>query len=202
MNLQKFLEYISSGRPIKGGSETHQYLHKLSQEALKITAEINSSFHDEQELRMLFSKLIGKTVDERFGLHPPFYTDCGKNITVGKKVFINSGCHFQDQGGITIGDRALIGHNVVLATLNHGFTPENRADMHPKPIVIGKKVWIGSNSTVLPGITIGDNAIIGAGSVVTKNVPANVIVAGNPAKFIKKIDKNSNREDEVNRIAI
>lgn len=189
MNFQEFSEYVSSGKIIKGGSEIHHYLHKLSQQALKITTEINNSFHDEKELRILFSKLIGKPVDEGFGLHPPFHTDCGKNITLGKNVFINSGCHFQDQGGITIGDGSLIGHNVVLATLNHAFSPGNRADMQPKPIIIGKRVWIGSSSTVLPGISIGDNAIIGAGSVVTKNVPPNTIAAGNPARIIKKIDE-------------
>lgn len=111
-----------------------------------------------------------------------------KNITVGKNVFINSGCRFQDQGGITIGDGVLIGHNVVLATLNHDVDPSKRSNMYPAPITIGCNVWIGANATVVPGVTIGDGAIIAAGAVVTKDVPANVIVGGVPAKTIKKIE--------------
>lgn len=135
------------------------------------------------------SKLIGKEVDESFGLFPPFYTDCGKNIEIGKNVFINAGCKFQDQGGITIKDGVLIGHNVVLATLNHNINPNKRGDMQPKPIVIGENVWIGSNSTILPGVTIGKGSIIAAGAVVTKDVDENVVVGGVPAKFIKKIEE-------------
>ena len=92
-------------------------------------------------------------------MFPPFTTDCGKNIRVGKNVFINSGCRFQDQGGITLGDETLVGHNVVFATLNHGFAPEDRGTTYPKPIRTGKKVWIGANATILPGVTIGDHAI-------------------------------------------
>ncbi len=188
MELNEFLDYMNSGKTVKGGSQVHKFMHFLSQEAMKITAQINGSYHTEAEIRSLFSQLIGKEVDENFGLFLPFTTDCGKNINIGKGVFINAGCRFQDQGGITIGDGALIGHNVVIATLNHAFEPENRGDMIPSPVVIGKKVWIGSNSTILPGVTIGDNAIIGAGSVVTKDIPANMIAVGNPAKAIKSIN--------------
>ena len=103
-------------------------------------------------------------------------------------MFINSDCKFQDQGGIFIGDGVLIGHNVVLATLNHDMSPEKRRGMYPKPIKIGRNVWIGSNSTVLPDVTVGDNAVIGAGSVVTKDIPKNTVAAGNPARVIKTID--------------
>lgn len=188
MDNKEFLEYMNSGKNIKSCSEVHKYMHFLSQEAMKITAQINGSYHIEAEIRSLFSQLIGKEIDEHFGLFPPFTTDCGKNINIGKGVFINAGCRFQDQGGITIGDSSLIGHNVVITTLNHSFAPENRGDMIPVPVVIGKRVWIGSNSTILPGVTIGDNAIIGAGSVVTKDIPANMIAVGNPAKVIKSIN--------------
>ena len=111
-----------------------------------------------------------------------------QNITIGKNVFINACCRFQDQGGITIGDGTLIGHNTTIATLNHDFAPHCRANITPMPVFIGKNVWIGSDCTILPGVEIGDGAIIGAGSVVTKNVAANTIVAGNPAKVIKKIE--------------
>lgn len=188
MELIDFLEHLNCGKTVIGNSEMHQFMHKVSNEAMKITAELNGRYHEPEEIRTLFSELIGKPVDQSFGLFPPFYTDCGKNITVGKNVFINSGCHFQDQGGITIGNGVLIGHNVVLATLNHDFSPKKRSTLHPAPVVIGENVWIGSNATVVPGVTIGNGSIIAAGAVVTKNVPENVVVGGVPAKIIKALD--------------
>jgi acetyltransferase-like isoleucine patch superfamily enzyme len=187
MELQEFLDRLNSGRPVQGGSEAHLFMHGVSQEALKITAEINGSYHEPAELRALFSRLIGQPVDESFGLFPPFYTDCGKNIHVGKNVFINMGCKFQDQGGIYIGDGSLIGHNVVLATLNHAMSPKDRSSMVPAPIRIGRNVWIGSNATVLPGVTIGDGAIVAAGAVVTRDVPENTAVGGVPARVMRHI---------------
>lgn len=135
------------------------------------------------------SQLIGRPVDESFALFPPFYTDCGKNIHIGKHVFINMGCKFQDQGGIFIGDGTLIGHNVVLATLNHAKSPMDRATMIPAPIHIGKRVWIGSNATILPGVTIGDGAIVAAGAVVTRDVPDNTIVGGVPASVMRSLSE-------------
>lgn len=187
MTLEEFKKAMASGERIIAGSETHLLMHEMSQRALKITAEINTGYHEPAEIRKLFSELIGEPVDETFGLFPPFNTDCGRNIKIGKRVFINAGCKFQDQGGITIDDGALIGHNVVLATLNHAPEPEHRGDMYPKPIHIGKNVWIGSNATILPGVTIGDGAIVAAGAVVNKNVAPNTVVGGVPAKVIKKI---------------
>ena len=189
MELKDYLNYLNSGKPVEGGGEVHQFMHTVSQEALKITAEINSGYHEPAELRALFSRLIGKPVDESFAFFPPFYTDCGKNITIGKNVFLNMGCKFQDQGGIFIDDGALIGHNVVLATLNHAMDPADRATMIPAPIHIGKRVWIGANATVLPGVTIGDGAIVAAGAVVTKDVPENTVVGGVPARVMRKIGK-------------
>ena len=118
MDLESYLAFLNSGQMVVGGSEVHQFMHGVSQEAIRITAEINGRYHEPAELRKLFSELIGKPVDESFGLFPPFYTDCGKNITVGKNVFINSCCQFQDQGGITIGDGSLIGHSAIITTLN------------------------------------------------------------------------------------
>ena len=187
MELSEFLEYLNSGKPVEAGSEPHLFMHRASQEALRITAEINGGYHTPEELRGLFSQLTGQPVDESFSLFPPFYTDCGKNIHIGRQVFINMGCKFQDQGGIFIDDGALIGHNVVLATLNHAIQPARRGDMLPAPIHIGKRVWIGSNATVLPGVTIGDGAVVAAGAVVTKDVPANTVVGGVPAKIIRHI---------------
>lgn len=190
MNLQDFLNYLNSGKTVVAGSEIHQYMCMLSQEALRLTTELNNSYWTPEEIREIFSRLTGKLVDDTFNIFPPFYTDCGKNLTVGKHVFFNSGCRFQDQGGIYIDDDVLIGHNVVLVTLNHCMVPEQRADMEPAPIHIGKHVWIGANAMVLPGVTIGDGAVIAAGAVVTMDVPENTVVGGVPAKVIKRVPAN------------
>ena len=187
MELSEFLNYLNSGKTVEGGSEVHKYMSELSGEAMKITAQINNAYHSPEELKTLFETLIGRPTED-FRLFPPFYTDCGKNIRVGKNVFINSGCCFQDQGGITIGDGVLIGHQVVLATLDHVLDPDKRQSIIPRPIVIGNNVWIGSHSTILGGVTVGDNAVIAAGAVVTKDVPPNTIAGGVPAKIIKKIE--------------
>ena len=188
MELKEFLEYMDAGKEVIGGSECHQIMHALSQEALKITMEMNNAYHTPEELKILMGKLTGREIDDSFGIFPPFYTDCGKNIKIGKNVFINSGCRFQDQGGITIDDGALIGHNAVLATLNHNMDPDKRANLIPAPIHIGKNAWLGANVTVCPGVTIGDGAIIAAGAVVTSDVPANTIAGGVPARIIKNVE--------------
>lgn len=174
--------------------EREAYANELFQEAIRIGMELNNCYHTPEELREIMERLIGKKMDDAFRLFPPFYTDFGKNITIGKNVFINSGCHFQDQGGITIGDGALIGHNVVLATINHDLEPENDRKNHYAPIKIGAHVWIGSNVTVLPGVSIGDWAVVAAGAVVTKDVPPYTVVGGVPAKVLKTIHNASDKE--------
>mgnify|MGYP002623834815 CR=1 FL=1 len=188
MTIDEFRKRMAQPEPIEGGSDLHLQFHKYSQEALRITAEINGSYHEPAELRRLLSELWAIDMPESFGMFPPFYTDCGKNTHIGERVFINMGCKFQDQGGIYIDDDALIGHNATLCTLNHLSDPGQRAGMVAKPIHIGKRVWIGANVTVLQGVTIGDNAIIAAGAVVTKDVPPNTIAGGVPARVIKTID--------------
>ncbi len=188
MDLEEYLGHLRTGRPVEAGSPAHQFMHGVSQEALQLTAVLNQGYHTPEEIRGLFSQIIGKPVDDTFTLFPPFYTDCGKNIRVGKHVFINMGCKFQDQGGIDIGDGVLIGHNVVLATLNHNLDPNRRGDMIPAAIRIGKNVWIGSNATLLPGVHIGDGAVVAAGAVVCRDVPPNTVVGGIPARILKGID--------------
>ena len=190
MEIKDFLAHMNSGKTVIAGSEIHQYMCMLSQEALKLTEELNNSYHTPEEIRKIFSKLTGKPMNDTLDIFPPFYTDCGKNIKIGNHVFFNSGCKFQDQGGITIDDGALLGHNVVLATLNHCMIPEQRANLEPAPIHIGKNVWIGANAMVLPGVTIGDGAVVAAGAIVTKDVPTNSIVGGIPAKKIKNVPKH------------
>ncbi|MBR5953815.1 MAG: sugar O-acetyltransferase [Methanobrevibacter sp.] len=188
LTLNELLEIFNNGKTLIMDEEAAETCNYYSREAQKITCELNYQYHEFDEIRNLFSKLIGEKVDDEFRVFPPFYTDFGKNIHLGKNVFINSDCKFQDQGGIYIGDDVLIGHNVVLATLNHDENPEKRGNLCPSPIKIGNKVWIGSNATILPGVTIGDGAIIAAGAVVTKDVSKKTVVGGVPARLIKKID--------------
>lgn len=188
MNEREYLNMMDAGEIVYGESDAADFMRPAAGEARKITMRINNEYHEPEEVRELFGQLIGATVPEDFALFPPFHTDFGRNIHVGKNVFINSGCCFQDQGGITLGDGALIGHNVVMATLNHDMDPEKRATLHPAPIVLGKNVWIGSHATILQGVTIGDGAVVAAGAVVSKDVPADTVVGGVPAKVIKRIE--------------
>ena len=187
-DIERFRARMATGEPVRVGDEIFALIHAFAQDALRVCAEINGSYHEPAELRRLFSRLIGADVPDDFTLFPPFTTDWGKNIRVGRGVFINSGCRFQDQGGIRIGDRCLIGHNVVIATLNHDLAPERRADLHPAPVTLGEKVWIGSNATVLAGVGIGDAAVVAAGAVVTRDVPPRTVVGGVPAKVIRTIE--------------
>lgn len=188
MNVEQYKEKMRKQTYIVANSEMHLHMHEMAERARKITVEMNSGYRTPDEIRKLFSELIGQEVDEGFGLFPPFNADYGQNITVGKNVFINSGCCFQDQGGIEIGNNALIGQQVVIATINHDLRPQSRANMSPAPVKIGNDVWIGAHATILAGVTIGNGAVIAAGAVVTKDVPENTVVGGVPAKIIKLIE--------------
>lgn len=157
--------------------------------AMAITAALNRlTFDDAAEVRALFSDLIGKTVDDSFSLIPPFYTESGVNIRVGRNVFINQNCTFYDLGGLDIADDALIGPNVSLITSGHPLEPsQRRACVVARPIVIEKNVWIAAGATIIGGVTVGENAVVAAGSVVTRDVPANSLVGGNPARVIRSL---------------
>lgn len=188
MNIEEFIKYCKEGNPVSSiDKELSPFLHECAQNAIKICMEINNSYHTPEEVRKLFEKLTGENIDESFTCFPPFYSDFGRNIKIGKNVFFNCGCSFQDRGGITIGDNVFLGMNVTISTLNHGFDLEHRSTTYPSKVVIGNNVWIGSGANILGGVTIGDNSIIAAGALVNKDVPSNVIVGGVPAKIIKNL---------------
>lgn len=188
MTIQEFKKHVKVGKPLNT-EDIRQFMHDVSDEARRITFQLNTAYYSQEEIRVLLSDLFGYQVPYSFRVFPPFYTDFGKNISVGKDVFINACCHFQDHGGVVLGDGCQIGHNVVFATLNHGLSPATRKDTYPAPIILGKNVWVGSNATILQGVTIGDNAVIGAGAVVNRVVAANTVVGGVPARFIRKIEE-------------
>ena len=149
----------------------------------------NVSVRDQKRVHELMAEILGKHLDESTTLLPPLYIDYGKPVTIGKDCFIQQCCTFFGRGGITIGNGVFIGPKCNLITINHDPNPDNRSATYGRPIVIEDKVWIGINSTILPGVKIGYGAIVGAQSVVTHDVPPMTIVAGNPARVIKKIDE-------------
>ena len=156
-------------------------------DTMKLAYELNTGYHSPEEVRDYLSQIIGRKVDESVTLLPPFYVDFGKNIRIGKRCWIQQGCTFFDRGGITIGNDVFIAPKVNLITINHDSDPENRSATYGRPIVIEDKVWIGINSTILPGVTVGYGSIVGANSVVTHDASPYTVVGGNPAKFIKEI---------------
>lgn len=187
--LQEILDSFARNEPlVEEDPQAAALYHQLCQEAIRIGIELNCNYHKPEEICRIMSRLTGSDADESFRLFPPFYTDFGKNIHLGKNVFINSGCHFQDQGGIFIGDNALIGHNVVMATIDHALSPAENRVCRYAPITLGNNVWIGANATILKGVTIGDWAVIAAGAVVNRNIPAYTVAGGVPAKVIREIE--------------
>jgi acetyltransferase-like isoleucine patch superfamily enzyme len=160
------------------------------QEAMKMTAELNAMVTaDFDAIRSVFSRLTGEDVDPTFRLIPPFYTNYGRNIHVGKNVFINYACSFNDIGGITLEDDVMIAARVNLVTAGHPLDPaQRRHGITYQPITIKRNVWIATAATILAGVTVGENAVVAAGAVVTKDVQPNCMVAGVPAKVVKRLD--------------
>ena len=187
-DLKDIFERDLSGEVIPLTDPDYHKIGSVINEAQKIIAELNNIYHDKDEVQALFSRLTGIDVDKTFDLLPPFYTDFGRNIRVGKNVFINHCCEFMDRGGIAIGNDVLIAPKVNLITIGHPLNPADRRATYTAPIAIGNGVWIGAGATVMPGVTIGENSVVAAGAVVTKDVPSNTVVAVVPAKVVKALN--------------
>jgi len=153
---------------------------------INLSVSLNTSANVE-EIRERLSEIIGQQIDESTTIFTPFHTNFGRHIQIGKNVFINHACTFLDLGGIIIEDEVLIGPKVSIITENHPVNPNERKILDLKSVIIKRNAWIGANSTILPGVTVGENSVVAAGSVITKDVPANTVVAGVPAKVIKTI---------------
>ena len=188
MEVRDIFERDKLGEEISHQDPEYHKIREMIDEAQRILFELNNKYHEEPEVRRLFSQLTGIEVEKTFRLRPPFYTDFGKNIRVGKNVFINHCCTFMDRGGITLEEGVLIGPKVNLITINHPLEPHRRHSTISSPILIKKNAWIGAAATIMPGVTIGENAVVAAGAVVTKDVLPNTVVAGVPAKVIKMIE--------------
>lgn len=156
--------------------------------ATKILLDQMNHSSDPSEIRNILSQITSSAIDESVAVFTPLYINYGMNTKIGKNVFINFDCVFLDLGGITIEDNVLIAPKVSLLSEGHPVSPQSRQSLIPGRIHIKENAWIGAGATILPGVTIGKNAVVAAGAVVTKDVAANTIVGGIPAKFIKEID--------------
>lgn len=187
MTLAEVYTRFQSREVILPNDPAFAVVNSIVGETLRLIGKLNAS-GDISEAREVLSQIFGKQVDESTVVFPPFTTNFGRFTRIGKNVFINHGCSFLDLGGITIEDQVLIGPQVKLVTENHPLDPATRKGLITKPILIKRNAWIGAGATILPGVTVGENAVVAAGSVVTKDVAANTVVGGIPAKLIKNID--------------
>ena len=180
-------ERLQSREPIRLNDPEYHKINEVVHRTLKLSKKMNNA--DELEtIRYYLGEIIGAKIDETTTIFTPFYTNFGKFISLGKNVFINHACSFLDMGGIVIEDDVLIGPKVNIITENHPSNPRDRKALITKSVTIKRNVWIGAGAIILPGVTIGENSIVAAGAVVSKDVPANTIVGGIPAKFIKSIE--------------
>ena len=183
---RELLNIMQSGQPFRLDDPAFQEINDYKDRTLSLSPQLNASTTTE-EFRKRLSDIIGSNIDESTTIFAPFFTNFGRYISIGKNVFINHACSFLDMGGITIGDNVLIGPKVNLVSENHPIDPTQRKSLIGKPIIIKNNAWLGAGATILPGITVGENSIVAAGAIVTKDVPDNTIVAGNPAKPIRNI---------------
>jgi len=181
------LERLKKGEIISPEDGEIDEIRKACLQTKKLVLKLNNTT-DAKEMHELLEKIIDSKIDKSVAVFTPLYINYGKHTKIGKNVFINFDCVFLDLGGITIEDNVLIAPKVSLLTEGHPIEPKNRHSLIPKPIHIKKNAWIGAGATILQGVTIGENSIVAAGSVVSQNVPDNTIVGGVPAKIIKKIN--------------
>jgi acetyltransferase-like isoleucine patch superfamily enzyme len=177
---------LKAGQPIRLDDPEYPKVQEVVNRTIKLSAQLNTSTNIDQ-IRERLGDIIGTKLDEGTTVFAPFYTNFGRFTQIGKRVFINHACSFLDMGGITIEDDVLIGPRVNLVTENHPLDPTDRRALICKPIVIKRNAWVGASATILPGVTIGENAVVAAGAVVSKDVLANTVVGGIPARHIKDI---------------
>ncbi|BFM04987.1 sugar O-acetyltransferase [Halioxenophilus aromaticivorans] len=197
MRRKDIFERELAGELISPEDPEYIKIAKRITSAQRLIAELNNSYHSPQKVRDFIARLTGTQIDKTFFLLPPFYTDYGKNIRIGKNVFINHCCEFLDRGGITLEDNVLIGPKVNLITISHPTQPSLRHSTYCAPITVKNNAWIGASASIMPGVTIGENAVVAANSVVTKDVAPNTIVAGIPAEFVKMVEEGDQQQRQM-----
>ncbi|SFW17828.1 Acetyltransferase (isoleucine patch superfamily) [Sinomicrobium oceani] len=187
MDKSDIFKRLGNGEIISSSDSQRKELRNASYDTKKLLVQMNN-VTDPTEIRNLLSQITNTEIDESVAVFTPLYINYGKHTKIGKNVFINFDCVFLDLGGITIEDNVLIAPKVSLLSEGHPISPDERHSLVPKPIRIKRNAWIGANATILQGVTIGENSVVAAGSVVSKDVPDNMIVGGIPAKIIKTIE--------------
>jgi acetyltransferase-like isoleucine patch superfamily enzyme len=185
-NNSNIFDRMLEGGLIPFNDPEYPKIFEAVSQTIKLSVALNACV-DVNQIRELLSEIIRQQIDENTTIFTPFYTNFGRHIQIGRNVFINHACTFLDLGGIIIEDDVLIGPKVSIITENHPVSPDDRKMLELKSVIVRRNSWIGANATILPGVTIGENSVVAAGAVVTKDVPANTVVAGIPAKIIKKI---------------
>ncbi|PSL31460.1 DapH/DapD/GlmU-related protein [Dyadobacter jiangsuensis] len=176
---------MRAGETIRKDDPGYDDFGKVVARTIRLCTQMNAQATDTDQVRDRLSEIFGTRIDESTTIFPPFYTNFGQFTTLGKNVFINHACSFLDIGGITIEDDVLIGPRVNITSENHPLDPSDRQALIPKPVHIKRNAWIGAGATILPGVTVGENAVVAAGAVVSRDVPPNTVVAGIPAKVVK-----------------
>lgn len=178
---------MRSGEVIRKEDPGYGDFWKAVVRTIRLCTEMNAHATDTDQVRERLSEIFGSPIDKSTTIFPPFHTNFGRSTKLGKNVFINHACSFLDIGGITIEDDVLIGPRVNITSENHPLDPSDRQALIPSPVHIKRNAWIGAGATILPGVTVGENAIVAAGAVVSRDVPPNAVVAGIPAKVVKEI---------------
>ncbi len=178
---------MQAGEPLRKDDPEYARFAEVVARTIQLCVEMNATATSVDQVRTRLSDIIGTEVDPSTTVFPPFYTNFGRSIRLGKNVFINHNCSFLDIGGITVEDDVQIGPSVNLTSENHPLDPADRKTVLPKQIVVKRNAWIGAGATILPGVTIGENSIVAAGAVVSRDVPPNTVVAGVPAKVVKSL---------------
>ncbi|RZF61627.1 sugar O-acetyltransferase [Sphingobacterium corticibacterium] len=186
MQTTDIFKRLRNGETILPNDPQAYKMREASYKTKELLVQMNSAT-DPKDIRDLLSQITDTEIDESVAVFTPLYINYGKHTKIGKNVFINFDCTFLDLGGITIEDNVLIAPKVSLLSEGHLLEPENRHALMPKPIHIKKNAWIGAGATILQGVTIGENAIVASGAVVSKDVPDNTVVGGIPAKIMKTI---------------
>ena len=195
---EKFLEIMQSSM---GYAAKHrEYTIAIQMEAKKLLYQYNNLAPDEKEQKGIILSQLFKDDKLDILIEPPFHCDYGFNIHFEGFAFLNYNCTILDTSPVHIGEGVLIAPGVCISCAGHGIHPDDRSIYNvSKPVYIGKNVWIGANAVILPGVHIGDGSIIGAGSVVTKDIPQNVIAAGNPCRVVREITESDkmNTDEEI-----